>query len=231
MTVLGIRRPGDGWFFTLRERFSRVWLATLAFCLLVGGTFGECIPLYGGLLLYLGLCPLGLGLVLVQASRALLSEQWVFDPELGQLLRVAQRPFRRLLKVADLDEFTGVALAAEEVDTFRVAPDGLDPTARQVVYLLRGAATPLGVARFDYLERAEALSLAEDLAEQLDLPLRIGGPHEWLSVDAGGGLTFVPYNYDYVWARGPMAAALFLSWPLGLVGTMILFGLLAAGFR
>ncbi|MGE0494107.1 MAG: hypothetical protein AB7S38_33160 [Vulcanimicrobiota bacterium] len=231
MTVLGIRRPGDGWFFTLRERFYRVWLATLAFCIVVGGTYGECIPLYGGLLLYLGLCPLGLALVVVHSSRAFLSEQWVYDPELGQILRVAERPFRRLLKVAELAELTGVALAAEEVATIRVAPDGLDPTAEQVVYLLRGSAAPVGVARFDFLERAEALSLAEELAEQLDLPLRIGGPHEWLSIDAGGELTFVPYDYDLVWLRGPMGAAIFFSWPLGLIGTMLLSGLLVAGFR
>lgn len=229
MTLLGIRRPGDGWYHSLRDRFYVVWLATLAFCLVTGLGWGDCIPLALGTILFLGLCPVGLGLVLLNLYRNIVSERWAYDPELGQVLRVAGWPTRRLMPVAHQDELTGVALAAEETATVRVA-DGPDPTAEQVVYLLRGARPALSVSRCRFSQRPAAMRRAQELAQQLDLPLRIGGEQERLLVGPNGEVSFALYDYSNNWARAAMGLAVFFTWPVMALGSLVLFSAVVLGF-
>ncbi|MGE0494108.1 MAG: hypothetical protein AB7S38_33165 [Vulcanimicrobiota bacterium] len=213
---LGTHRPGDGWFHLARDRFYRVWLATLIACLVLG--VFESSLFFFGLVAYFLLCPVGLALAGLYLYRNLVTQEWVLDQELAQLLRVATWPTRSLVPVARVEELTGVALAAEETESTWV-PEGPEATAEQVVYLLRTSGKPLAVSRHKFTKRAQALRLAQDLSEHLDLPLRLGGAQERL-VYSSKGISFVPYNYEAPWKPATLTLVMWVTWP-GLVIGMI----------
>lgn len=221
------RRPGDGWFYILRDRFYLVWLSTLVFCLIAGIFRWEDL-FYLGFVFFLALCPVGLNLAVLYLYRNVTCEYWAYDLELGQVLRVANWPARYRL-VARVNELTEVVVAAEETAAVWVA-DGPNRSAEQVVYLLRGLLPPLAVSRPKFSERPRALLLAQELADQFDLPLRIGGQQERLLVGPDGRATFLAYDYNWAWLRAAMGLGVLLSWPAMVLGGLTLPGFLMVGY-
>ncbi|MGE0493408.1 MAG: hypothetical protein AB7S38_29640 [Vulcanimicrobiota bacterium] len=201
MRTVGIRRPGDGWFYILRDRFYFVWLSTLVFCLIAGIFRWEDL-FYLGFVLFLALCPVGLSLAVLYLYRNVTCEYWAYDLELGQVLRVANWPARYRL-VARVDELTEVVVAAEETAAVWVA-DGSNRSAEQVVYLLRGLLPPLAVSRTKFSER--------------------------LLVGPDGRATFLAYDYNWAWLRAAMGLGVSFSWPALLLGGLTLPGFLMVGY-